>query len=77
LVGDGTNWDLTGINHDVIYNHNTYVSHSRIFANHNTFNRGRREHSIMVADFMVEADFRAAALAEIRGSMEQSRSMDL
>src|SRR6266849_2700364 len=31
--------------------------------------------SIMVADFMVEADFRAAARAEIRGSMDQHRSM--
>jgi hypothetical protein len=30
----------------------------------------------MVADLMAEADFRAEALAEIRGSMGQHRSMD-
>jgi hypothetical protein len=34
-------WGSDWHHHDVIYNHNTYVSHSRIFANHNTFNRER------------------------------------
>src|SRR5713101_2457306 len=33
--------------------------------------------SIMAADFMVEADFRAGARVEVRGSMDQPRSMDL
>src|ERR1700736_5867703 len=32
-------WGSDWHHHDVIYNHNTYVSHSRIFANNNTFNR--------------------------------------
>jgi hypothetical protein len=30
----------------------------------------------MVADFVVEADFRAAALVEVRGSMDQPRNTD-
>ena len=34
-------WGSDWHHHDVIYNHNTYVSHSRILANHNTFNRER------------------------------------
>src|SRR6266851_8611519 len=33
--------------------------------------------SIMAADSMVEADFRAEARAEIQGSMDQPHSMDL
>jgi hypothetical protein len=33
--------------------------------------------SIMAADFMVEVDFRAGAMMEIRGSTDHRRSMDL
>src|ERR1700675_2344903 len=36
----------------------------------------RARTAIMLADFMVEADFRAAAPEEIRGSMDQPRNMD-
>ena len=68
------NWGYDWHHHGIIFNHNSYISHSRIFANHNTFNHARG--TSMVADFVVEADFRAAALVEIRGSMDQPRSMD-
>src|SRR6266478_750904 len=34
------NWGYGWHRHGIIYNQNNYISHSRIFANHNTFNRG-------------------------------------
>src|SRR6202165_1521333 len=42
--GFGWGWHHWGYDwrrHGIIFNNNTYISHSRIFANHNTFNRGR------------------------------------
>jgi Protein of unknown function (DUF3300) len=35
------NWGYDWHRHGVIFNHNSYISHSRIFANHNTFNHAR------------------------------------
>ena len=45
--GFGWGWHHWGSDwghHSIIYNHNTYVSHSRIFANHNTFNHAGGVH---------------------------------
>jgi Protein of unknown function (DUF3300) len=35
------NWGYDWHRHGIIFNHNSYISHSRIFANHNTFNHAR------------------------------------
>src|SRR6266849_652280 len=74
LVGDGTTGDLTGITTmSFITTTLTYptVESSPI----TTPSIAGARTSIMAADFMVEPDFRAEELAEIRGSMDQSRSM--
>jgi hypothetical protein len=38
------NWGYDWHRHGIIFNHNTYISHSRIFANHNTFNHANFNH---------------------------------
>src|SRR5260370_40971317 len=76
LAGDGTTVDLTGI---------TTMSFTTITLTFPTAESspittpsiaGART-SIMVADFRVDTDFRVEALAEIQGSTDQPRSMDL
>jgi hypothetical protein len=56
FAGFGWGWHRWGADwhgHGVVYNHNAYVSHSRTFANHGNFDRGR-------ADFGHAAAFHAA-----------------
>ena len=38
------NWGYDWQHHGIIYNHNTYVSHSRVFVNRNNFNRAGGAH---------------------------------
>src|SRR5260370_33881351 len=47
LGGFGWGWDHWGCDwrgHRVIYNHNTYISHSRTIINRNNFNHGNFNH---------------------------------
>jgi hypothetical protein len=75
LVGDGTTGDLTGIT-TMLFITTTLTYPTAGSSPITTPSIAGARTSIMVADFMVEADFRAEALAEIRGSMDQLRSMD-
>src|SRR6266852_3164694 len=76
LVGDGTIGDLTGIT-TMSFITTTLTYPTAESSPITTPSIAGARTSIMAADFMVEPDFRAEALAEIRGSMDQPRSMDL
>ena len=67
----GTDWH----GRNVVYNHNTYLSRSRIFANHNTFNHahGNFNHG---GGFHAGGGFHTAALAEIPDSTDQRHNTD-
>jgi hypothetical protein len=75
LVGDGTTGDLTGIT--MMSSITTTLTYPTAESSSiTTLSIASAGTSITLAGFMPEADFRVGALAEIRGSMDQSRSMD-
>src|SRR6202790_3662094 len=76
LVGDGTTGHRTGIT-TMSFITTTLMCPPAESSLITTPSIASARTAIMVADFMVEADFRAEALAEIRGSTDQLRSMDL
>jgi len=59
-------WALTLAYHNVILTH--LRIHIRIFANHNTFNRGRAQLNLAVGGFMVEIGFQGPRQGGIRDS---------
>jgi hypothetical protein len=76
LAGDGTTGDLTGIT-TMSFITTTLMYPTAESSPITTPSIAGARTSIMAADLMVEADFRAEALAEIRVSMDQPRSMGL
>jgi hypothetical protein len=74
-VGDGTTGDLTGIT-TMSFITTTLTSPTAGSSLITTPSIARME-TITAADFRVDTDFRAAALAEIRGAMVQPSNMDL
>jgi hypothetical protein len=73
-AGDGTIGDLTGI---TITSLTTTTPTFRTAESLLITTLSITETSITAADFMVEADSRAAVPAEIPGSVDRPRSMDL
>src|SRR6266404_871787 len=75
LAGVGTIGDLTGIT-TMSFITTTLMFPTAESSPITTPSIASARTSIMVADFRVDTDFRVEALAEIRGSMDQPRSMD-
>src|SRR5713226_5814208 len=75
LAGAGTIGDLTGIT-TMSFITTTLTFRTAESSLITTRSTASARTAIMVVDFMVEADFRAEALAEIRGSTDQLRNMD-
>src|ERR1700694_438145 len=76
LVGDGTTGDLTGIT-TMSFITTTLTYPTAESSPITTLSIAGVRTPIMVADFRVDTDFKAEALAEIRGSTVQPRNTDL
>src|SRR5580704_1344615 len=76
MAGDGTTGDTIGVATESSST-TTPTSPTAESSPITTRSITRVQTSIMAADFMGEVDFRAGARVEVRGSMDQPRSMDL
>ena len=76
LVGDGTTGDLTGITTMSFITTTLTCPTAESLPITTPSIAGARTLIMVVPDFMVETEFRAESLVEIRGSMDQPRSMD-
>src|ERR1700730_722340 len=76
LVGDGTTGDLTGIT-TMSFITTTLTYPTAKSSPITTLSIAGVRTPIMLADFRVDTDFKAEALAEIRGSAVQPRNTDL